>query len=491
LSTTSTTDPTLRQRAVRGAAWTLPTSVGSRAIGLLGTLMLARYLVPDQYGVAMAASIAATTASSITTFGVGIYFVANVEIPRADTFHATCWFLVSGAAVLLATMVLGHSLARWSGAPGLERYLPAFVVAMWLERIIYIPERILVRNLRFRWLSLARAAGELTFTAVAVAAAARGAGAMAIAWGSLARSGFRFVALVPAVDWRDWLEPHRLRLEIFCRLIGYGVTVTSASIATFGMRRWDNLLISRFYGAALMGAYNYAYNLADTPATAVGDQMSDVIGASFPHVSQQRRGDALVDACTMVSLIMFPLSVGLATVAPTIVDTFFDPKWASIEPMLMWLAALSMARPIANILAAYLYASNRPGIVLWIEWATLGGVVAAISTVGRLGITWACAWVGIVFVLRTLAGMWTVSRLDGVRLSAFLLPMTRPLFASFVMAAGILAARSTFAGLAAPIRLVEEIALGGILYGCGVLILAKSDCTEIVRVARAALTTTP
>jgi O-antigen/teichoic acid export membrane protein len=192
----------------------------------------------------------------------------------------------------------------------------------------------------------------------------------------------------------------------------------------------------------------------------------------------------------MVSLIMFPLSVGLATVAPTIVDAFFDPKWAGIEPMLVWLAALSIARPIANILAAYLYASNRPSVVLWIEWATLGGVGVAISTVGRLGITWACAWVGIVFVLRTLVGMWMVSRLDGVRLSAFLLPMTRPLSASVVMAAGVVAARSTFAGLAAPIRLVEEIGLGAVLYGSGVLILAKSDCTEIVRVARAALTTT-
>jgi lipopolysaccharide exporter len=69
---TVATSAALRQRAVRSAAWSLPTSVGSRAVGLLGTLLLARYLAPDDYGVVMAASIAATTASSVTTFGIGI-----------------------------------------------------------------------------------------------------------------------------------------------------------------------------------------------------------------------------------------------------------------------------------------------------------------------------------------------------------------------------------------------------------------------------------
>ena len=66
----------------------LPTSLGVRAVGLLGTLLLARYLAPQEYGVVMAASIAATTASSVTTFGVGVHLVANAEMSRAETFHA-------------------------------------------------------------------------------------------------------------------------------------------------------------------------------------------------------------------------------------------------------------------------------------------------------------------------------------------------------------------------------------------------------------------
>ena len=80
---------------------------------------------------------------------------------------------------------------------------------------------------------------------------------MAIAWGSLARSAFRFVAVSTcAVDIREWLDPHRSRLATFLRVVGYGMNVTLASIATFGMRRWDNLLISRGFRVGVMGVYN-------------------------------------------------------------------------------------------------------------------------------------------------------------------------------------------------------------------------------------------
>ncbi len=481
------TPATLQQRAVRSAAWTLPTSLGSRAVGLLGTLLLARYLAPDEYGVVMAASIAATTASTVTTFGVGTYLVANAEISRAETFHASCWFLVTGAVVASGTMLLGGPLGRWSGAPGLAEFLPVLILATLLERIVYVPERILVRSLRFGWLSLARAVSELTYTAVSVTFAAHGGGAMAIAWGSLARSAFRFVAIVPAVHIREWLEPHRLHLATLLRIVAYGMNVSVTSIATFGMRRCDNLLISRYFGPGLMGAYNYAYNLADTPAAAVGDQMSDIIAASFPHVDRRRRAKALVRSCTMVSMILFPLSIGLAAVAPTVVDVFFDPRWANVGAMLMCLSALSVARPLGNILASYFYATDRPSVVLWLEWASLIAVVAAISTLGRVGINWACVGVSVVFVLRTLAGMGMVRRQDGVPMSEFLLPMTRPLAASIAMAAGVSAARLALGGLTPPVRLLVEIALGATIYVGAALLVARSACDELLGAVRSAL----
>src|SRR5258706_9694368 len=63
----------LTVQTVRGAVWTMSTSLGSRVIGLVGTLLLARFLVPAEYGEVTAAQIVTVTAFSVTSLGVGIY----------------------------------------------------------------------------------------------------------------------------------------------------------------------------------------------------------------------------------------------------------------------------------------------------------------------------------------------------------------------------------------------------------------------------------
>jgi lipopolysaccharide exporter len=479
--------PSLTRRAIRGVAWTLPTSLAARIVGLVGTLLLARYLAPAEYGEASAAWILMVTASSVTTFGVGIYLVSNRDVSRAEAFHATCWFLIVGVAAIAAAIALAGPLGAWSDTPDLGHYMPVFAVSTALDRLVFVPERMLVRQLRFRWLSLARAFGELTYTGTSLGLAASGVGAMAIAWGNLARSAVRFFTIVPAVDVREWLEPHRLRMRTMLKIVGYGINVSVASIATFAMRRWDNLLVSRYFGPATMGAYNYAYNLADTPSVAVGEQMSDVIAASFPHMEPEQRAEAVVRSCTMISLIMFPLAFGLGAVAPTVVDALFDRKWANVGIMLVYLAILSAPRPLAQIVLSYFYACQRPRVVMWLECISLAAIVVSISTVGRIGILWTCGAVGTVFVGRTLATMWTANRLDGIRMSSFLVPLIRPLIACGGMVAAVLAVRPALHGLSPAARLIAEVAVGATVYVALALVVARSASRELIRLVVSAL----
>jgi PST family polysaccharide transporter len=477
----------LTQRTVRGVAWTLPTSLGSRVIGLVGTLLLARFLAPAEFGEVSAAAIVTVTAFSLTTFGVGIYLVSHRELTRAEAFHATIWFLATGIAAMAGVWALSGPLGRWVEAPNLDRFMPVFVGSVLLDRVTFLPERMLIRKLRFRWLSLARAAGELTYTGVSLTLAVLGVGAMAIAWGNLARSVLRFVAIVPAVQWREWLEPHRLRLATMFKIVAYGVNVSVASIATFAMRRWDNLLVSRYFGPAAMGAYNYAYNLADTPAVAIGEPMSDVVGASFPHADPHRRAAALVQSCTMVSLIMFPLAFGLGAVAETVVQAFFNQKWAGVGTMLVYLSVLSAPRPMAHILHSYFFSCQRPRVVLYLEWAALTAIIVSIATIGRLGIDWTCGAVGSVFVLRTLAAFWTAQYLDKIPMRSFLVPLLRPLLACVAMVAAILAARPALLGLSPAIRLVAEVGVGAVVYGIGALLIFRPAAREFFGLLRTAL----
>jgi PST family polysaccharide transporter len=452
----------------------------------VGTLLLTRYLAPAEYGEVTAAAIAALTANGVTTFGVGTYLVAHGEIPRRDAFHVTSWFLATGLIAVVALLTLGGPLGTWSDAR-LERFVPWFAASVVLDRVAYVPERILVRRLRFRWLSLARSAAEVAYSGVSLAGAMLGAGAVAVAWGAVARSALRFAAIVPAVDWRDWLEPHRLRLTTMKGIVRYGADVSVAAVANVLLRRWDNMLVSRYFGPAAMGAYNYAYNLADTPATAVGEQMVDVVGASFPHVEPQGRADALLHAWTMTALVMLPLAFGLGSVAETVVQTFLDERWHDVGAMMALLAAVAATRPLAELLRSYLYACERPRVVAWLEWMGLGALVVALATVGRTGIGWACVSVSSAFALRLLASLGAVRRVDGIPLARFLRPLVGPLASCAAMAAAIALARPALRGATPVVRLTVEVILGAMVYVSGALLLFRASARDLLGLARSAL----
>jgi lipopolysaccharide exporter len=382
---------------------------------------------------------------------------------------------------------LSGPLEVWLDAPTLGRFMPVLVASVLLDRITFVPERMLLRRLHFGRLSVSRAAGELTFTAASLALAVTGHGAMSIAWASLARAGVRCAITVTGVAWREWLEPHRLRMESLAKVLRSGVSVSVTSIAQFLMRRWDNLLISALYGNATMGAYNLAYSLADTPAVAIGEQMSDVVAASFPHAEPGKRQDALVRACLMISLVMFPLAFGLGAVAETVAAAFLDRKWVAVGPMLAFLAILSAPRPMAQIVQSYFYAGQQLRVVPSLEWLSLGIMMAGIATIGRLSILWACGAVGVAFVLRTLALLVAVKRHDGIPLRRFLVPLLRPLAACVAMVAAIILVRPALGGLTPLIRLIVEVALGAAVYLAGARLIFRSAAVEFLGLLRSGI----
>ena len=465
----------------------MSTTLGSRVAGLIGTLILARFLAPDEYGEIMVAVTVTTTAFSVTTFGVGIYMLSNRDLTRAEAFHASCWFLATGVAAQAIVWALAGPIGASFDAPNIGHYMPFFVASVLLDRISFLPERMLIRKLQFRWISLARAASEIVFTVLSLTLAWLGYGVMSIAWAYLARAALRCLAIVTAVSWREWLEPHPLHRATFEKIISSGVKISIAGIAQFLMRRWDSLLVSWFYGNATMGAYNYAYNLADTPAVAIGEQMSDVVAASFPHAEGAKRQAALIRACTMISILMFPLAFGLGAVAETVGQAFFSKKWAEVGPMLMVLSALSAPRPVAQIVSAYFYAGQRLRIVAWLEWLSLGLLMGGIATIGRIGVLWTCGVVGAVFTLRTLMLMYAVTLMDGVALRRFLLPLVRPLIACVLMVLAIVLVRPSLLELRPLLRLVIEIALGAAVYLLGALFVFRDAAKEFIDLIRSSL----
>ena len=482
----------LARKTIVGAAWTIATGLGARAMGLIGTVLLTHYIAPEVQGEVNGAQIAAYTAYFASGLGVGQYIVANPETDRQLIFNATVYYMTACLLAVGAVFFFREEIAGYLGAPGMVPYVSGCVVAVVLERLSYIPDRLMIRDMRFKEVGVRNTIGELTYTVSAVVLAMLGWGGNAIIAGMLLRALVRAVITIPAVDWRDWLTPSPFSLSKAKKLFSFGIPLSLGSLANFGSQKWDNGVILALFGERTTGLYNLAWNLADIPASQVGERIGDVLVPSFSKLEPERRQGALVRAITMMSLLIFPLAVGLGVVAPTLLrDTVFPPKWYEAGPLLAVLSALGVTRPIGWVIASYLQVHGKTRLIMVLEWLKVGAILAGVWTLGKIGgPVWACAGVGAAFGLHALVSMALVKRISGVSYLTLVRPLLRPLLACAPLVAAVLAVRYGFARfeeLPRGTRISVEILTGGIAFVLAALAIAPQASREFIGLLRGVL----
>jgi PST family polysaccharide transporter len=485
------------------------TSVGARAVGLGGTLLLTRYLDPGEYGEVSLAAVVILTANVLSNCGLSQYLVSKPTAGRAAAFHATFYFTLLGLLALGVALACGGPFGRFINAPGVERFLPGLALAAVLERVGTIQDRILVRDMRYRSVGLQRSMGEIVYSAVSVVLAARGAGRWwgggnAVVLASVARSVVRLVTLSATTPRREWLEPCRITWEKTRELFAFGLPMSVATIFGLGSRRWDNFVFSGQFGQAAAGIYNLAYNVADIPATQIADTIGDVLVPSFAEIdSDARRKRALMLAMRQMTLMVSPLAVGLGAVAPTLVATFLDRRWAAVAPALTILSGLSVVRPISWIGSSYLQVQDRPRTIMIIESLRTIGVIVLMFAFGRYaprlvgpglgawsrGEHWACASVGLTFGLGSLGYMWVLQKRDGITLGAQLRELLPPIVACVPMAIAVVTVQRWLAAgdMRPGLRLAVEVVTGVVAFVPSALLLARRTSLEFIELVENAL----
>jgi len=460
--------------------------------GVVGTILVINLLDRGvngklEYGEAMAAFIVVATASQITTLGVGQFIVVKTAHRRDLAFHATTIHITLGVIAMVAVYLARDPLGAWVGAPGMSRFVAGLTVAFMLDRLMLVPERVLMRSLNFRAVAIARTTGDFIYVGSTIVFAATGWGGASIVLGNIARSSTRALIMIGFADRRDWLAPTRLRLSSMLEIWKFSGPIWFASLAGFACRRWDNLLVSRFYGADVMGSYNVAYNLAENPPV-VAEQAIDVLLPSYAQLEPDKRVAGFIRSLSLLSFLTSPLVIGLGAVAPSLVATFLSSSRSDVAPMLTVLSMMAVTKPLVWASAAYFQATDRPRTVMALEIMNLVLLVTAITTLGRISAVWACGAVGLVSAFRAVITAVVLRRVHGTPLWTFFAPQLRPVLACVVMVIATVAVRHAIAPLALRngARLLLEVVVGGGAYIAAAWLVANETFRDALDLARRA-----
>jgi lipopolysaccharide exporter len=483
------------RQAAHGVAWNMLFGVSSRVMQLIGTLIVARYVLPHDYGVVMTASIVVITASAFTSFSFGQYIIAKRAAPEVAV-QAAVIHVALGVIASVVVWLVRDWVGALVGAPAMGQYVLGYAFAnLVIDRIRYVPERVIMRALRFRTLAMINGLGDLAFTGTAVATAPS-CGAWAFVYAALARSLVTSSLFLSAAPRAEWFVRVRMRAADIRDLFSYGLPIMVAVVTDNATRKWDNLVVERLFGPDVMGAYNYAYNLAETPINNVAEHIGEVLMPSFSMMEPGHREKAAVRAASLMGLVVSPLGVGLGAVAPTLAGAVFNKQWGPmVGPMLMILSVMTVFRPMPWSAIAYVQAVQRTRVVMWSSFMRAVLVLGLVGVGGIVGRRWdaeagqlgACIGAGIGYAVHT---VWTIlasGRVTDLPAGAYLLGVARPLLPCIPMFVSVIALQRALDGLPLVVSLILQIATGAVVYIAAAFVLVRPSVDELLRLGRDAI----
>ncbi len=477
------------KKAVRGAAWTIGSSMAARLIGVVGTLLITRYLDPDIIGEVTAASIVVVSASLFSNFGLGNYAIAKYGDGPDVTFVSTVVYLTLGVLALGAAWIWGGAFGETVNAPTMGQYVPGLVIAVFIRRLGHMPDKVLARQMRFGPIGVAMAVGELTYTAVSVVLAMRGWGGAAIVWANVVQSVVMTTIVMSQVHWRDWLGPHKIRWERLKDQARFGIPLGLVAATHHASTTWDNLIYSRFFGVGQMGLYNLGYKLAAMPAEQIGDQVAGVLFPSMSNVDGESKRRALIRSVGLMGLLVYPMSMGMFAIAEPLVGTLLTEEWQGVAPVLSALALVTVVQPVGWAAGSYLLSRGKNWALSVQEFIKLFALAGGLLLFAPYGPVWACAGVGIGFTAQVLVYFYLLKQ-DGISMTALFASVFRPFLPCIPMVVAVFA---THYGLQSMdvnrpvLLLVVEIIVGGIVFVPAAFLLSGDIARDFLGLVKTAL----
>lgn len=465
VATRPETPPTLRQQVVSGVGWKIATVAVVQVTRIVVGVILARLLVPRDFGLASMALLFVGVASVFTDLSFGQALIARREISERDRSTAFWTTLAAGALCFGGGVAAAPLVADFFSTPAVSHLFAVTSILFLITSFSSTQIALLTREMQFRSLQLREMAGTVLGGVVGVVLAFSGLGAWALVVQALTAES---VSLVLVWRFSSWRPGMTWSSESFRRLGGFAGKTSGARVLGYVNLNADNFLIARFLGAAPLGVYSVAYNVMFAPIARIAAPIQQVLFPAFALIAadRPRAGGAWLRGSRIVAAITVPAFVGLGVVAPDFVPVVLGHRWHKAIPVLQLLCIAGLSQSLQTLNHSMLQALDRAGALLafMIFSATL--TVSAFA----IGLHWGVVGVaaGFAAARTTVLPVFTtiVARAAETRVLAFAGAVRPVLEVSAAMGALTLALRLGLedAGASAGLRLAAAVVFGAAVY---------------------------
>lgn len=393
-----------RKRTINALSWSLGSKFTSQAISIVFGIVLARLLVPEDFGLIAMVMVLMGFAGLLADVGLGAALIQKKDVN--DNHYSSVFWLntVIGIVLTILMVILSPLIAAFYKQPELGLITTLLAVNFVFGALEMVPRTYLSKELAFRELALIDLVSMILSGTVAIALAAKGYGYWSLVVQRLVSRLLSVLLVWRVSNWRPVL---RFSFSSIRELIVFSSSVFFTRSIRYTALQTDKLLIGKLLSASSLGLYDKAYSLMLFPLGNISHVISQVM---FPSLSQiqddiERIRDAYLRLTRAISLFTFPMMVGMFMVVDSFVPGVLGEQWTRIIPLFKIFSIAGIFMSIATVTGA-IYLSlghaklqlrvnlvNQPlqiiGVIIGLNWGLQGVATGyAITTILGVFYTW-------------------------------------------------------------------------------------------------------
>lgn len=379
-----------KSNLIRGAFWTVGTRWIARVMGFINTLVMARLLVPEDYGIVAMGMLVVGLIQTFLDFSPTLALMRKNQVTREEIDSAWTLRLIQGCSAGAFITLCAPLAATYFKEPRLLEILWVFAACVILASASNLAQTLALKEFNYTLDFKISIIGKLVSVITTIGFGLFLRDYRALVLGIVAGYLTPFLLSYNLHKYRPRWNTSKIS-EIW-KLTKW---ILVSNVVGFLLRKTDEFIAGRIGSTAEFGIYNVGSDLGQLPVSEVGPAMQRAILPVLASIQDNvdRTKQAVLKTLSAINTVIWPIGLGFAALSLEATELILGSKWIDASPYVAVFAIIATLQSSGGPLRSYLALIGHTKVlsnITWLEFCSFALLaVALISNYHLVGLAYA------------------------------------------------------------------------------------------------------
>lgn len=374
-----------KKQATSGIVWTFSQQFGNQLIGFLVSLVLARLLLPEEFGLIGMISIFIAIGNSLLNAGLTQSLIRSKDLDEEDYSTVFYFNLIASIAIYIIIYFLAPLIADFYKQDILVNIVRLYCISFIISAFSAVQLARLTKIMDFKTQTIVAIPATILGGVLGVLLAYNGFGVWSLVWSQLLTQSASSIQLWIYSKWRPLASFNYLKFKDH---LDFGYKLTLSGLLDVVFKNIYVIIIGRFFSASQVGFYTRAETMKQLPVMNISKALNKVTYPLFASIQDDdiKLKNVYRKLMQTVVFVIAPTLILLGVVAEPLFRFLFTEKWLPAVPYFQILCATGILYPIHAYNLNILKVKGRSDLFLKLEILKKGVILIVVFLTLKYGI---------------------------------------------------------------------------------------------------------